>query len=66
MSKLCLPFLGLTMFVFAVSPGTATADDKHAASFEACAKACNECQRVCDGLRDPSSPPQWPKVRRNT
>ena len=47
MSKLCLPFLGLAMFLFA-SPGNVTADDKHNAAYEACAKACNDCQRACD------------------
>ena len=47
MSKLCMPFLGLAMFLFATSSGSA-ADDKHHAAYEACAKACNECQRVCD------------------
>lgn len=48
MSNLCLPLLGLAMFVFAASPGAVAAADKHAASYEACAKVCNECQRVCD------------------
>lgn len=49
MSKLCLPFLGLAMFLFA-GPGNVAvaADDKHDAAFQACAKACNDCQRVCD------------------
>jgi hypothetical protein len=47
MSKLCVPFLGIAMSLFAFNPGFA-ADEKHHASNEACAKACNDCQRACD------------------
>jgi hypothetical protein len=47
MSKICLPFLGLSMMLFAANVGSA-ADDKHAAAYQECAKACNDCQRVCD------------------
>ena len=46
MSKLCLPFVGLAVSLFAFTP--TFADEKHATANEACAKACNECQRVCD------------------
>jgi len=47
MSNLYLPFLGLALSLFAFSPGFA-ADTKHHAAYEACAKACSDCQRVCD------------------
>jgi hypothetical protein len=48
MNKLCLLSFGLAMILFTAGTGTVVGDDKHAASYEACAKACNECQRVCD------------------
>ncbi len=53
MSKLCLPVLGLALFLF-VNPGMVAAadkvaaEDKNSVAYEACAKACNDCQRVCD------------------
>jgi hypothetical protein len=47
MSKLCLPFLGLVMFLFA-SPGNVTADDKHNSAYEAC--ACDHCATHCATL----------------
>ena len=48
MSKLCLPFLGLAMFLFASPAKVAAEDNPHHAALEACAKACNDCQRACD------------------
>src|ERR1700733_5428311 len=47
MSNPCLPFLGLAMFLFTVNPSLA-ADPKHSVVNETCAKACNDCQRMCD------------------
>ena len=47
MSKLCLPFLGLAMFLFAGTGNVAVAAE-HDAAYQACAKACNDCQRACD------------------
>ena len=47
MSKLCLPFLGLAMFLFA-GPGNVAVAAEHDTAYQACAKACNDCQRACD------------------
>ena len=47
MTRFCLPILAaLSLSSFAA--GQPAKDNSHHAAYEECAKACNDCQRLCD------------------
>ena len=48
MTPRCLSVFAMLLIGFAMLSPVSTAGDKHHAMMEECAKACNDCQRICD------------------
>lgn len=48
MARVCYPLLAAALLLVVTAPVADAEDHPHATAFEQCARACNDCELICD------------------